>query len=274
MRALRRTTAPVRLVLDAKTAHGQVAKRVGADQDRRYRPTSSSRARTSTRRRDSPGINDDASGVAARAGNRCASWAVQPKVTNAVRFAFWGAQEAGLAVDEIRAAPRSRPAQRHRAVPGLRHASDRRTPATSPSTATSPASPIPTSRRKRACRVGGRRADAGRLPEPRRRAARRHAAGPGRRLQPVPVGGRPRSAASPPGSSQPKTAVQARLWGGQAGVAVRPELPDARRQRRQRQPRRARGDGSGRRVRGGFYAQTIGGVNGVPPQDQRHRGAP
>jgi Zn-dependent M28 family amino/carboxypeptidase len=93
--ALRRTNAAVRLTLDAKGA--TVASR-------------SVVAQTKTGATDnvivagahldsapaSPGINDDATGVAA-----VLETAVQlggsPQVTNAVRFAFWGAHEAGLA---------------------------------------------------------------------------------------------------------------------------------------------------------------------------------
>ena len=91
---LRRTSAPVRLTLDAKAAvikfrnvlaqtktgdpHNVVV--VGAHLDAVPR---------------SPGINDNATGVAAVLES-----AVQlggsPSVTNAVRFAFWGAQEAGV----------------------------------------------------------------------------------------------------------------------------------------------------------------------------------
>lgn len=93
--ALRRTNAAVRLSLDAKgviiTSKSVVAQTktgsadnvimVGAHLD-------SAKA--------SPGINDNATGVAA-----VLETAVQlggsPSVTNAVRFAFWGGQEAGLA---------------------------------------------------------------------------------------------------------------------------------------------------------------------------------
>ncbi len=91
---LRRTSAPVRLTLDAKGAvvksrsvlaqtktgnpHDVVV--VGAHLDSAA---------------DSPGLNDDGSGVAA-----VLETAVQlgssPTVTNAVRFAFWGGQHAGL----------------------------------------------------------------------------------------------------------------------------------------------------------------------------------
>ena len=59
----------------------------------------------------------------------------------------------------------------------------------------------------------------------------------------VPIGG------LTTGWSQRKTEVQARLWGGNAGVAFDPQLPHRPRQHRQPRPRRAVGDGSGARVR-------------------------
>jgi Zn-dependent M28 family amino/carboxypeptidase len=91
---LRRTSAPVRLTLDAKSvvvkfrnvlaqtktgnAHNVVV--AGAHLDAVPR---------------SPGINDNASGVAAVL-ETALQLGASPPVTNAVRFAFWGAEEAGL----------------------------------------------------------------------------------------------------------------------------------------------------------------------------------
>jgi Zn-dependent M28 family amino/carboxypeptidase len=92
---LRRTNAAVRLTLDAQAAtvksrnvvaqtktgdtHNVVV--VGAHLDSVP---------------GSPGINDDASGVAAVL-ETAAQLGNSPEVTNAVRFTFWGSQEAGLA---------------------------------------------------------------------------------------------------------------------------------------------------------------------------------
>ena len=91
---LRRTSAPVQLTLDAKSvivkfrnvlaqtktgnAHNVVV--AGAHLDAVPR---------------SPGINDNASGVAAVL-ETALQLGASPPVTNAVRFAFWGAEEAGL----------------------------------------------------------------------------------------------------------------------------------------------------------------------------------
>jgi Zn-dependent M28 family amino/carboxypeptidase len=92
---LRRTSAPVALVLDAKSElvksrnvlaqtktgaqHHVVV--VGAHLD--SAPSS-------------PGINDDGTGVAAVLATALALGGA-PSITNAVRFAFWGSEEAGLA---------------------------------------------------------------------------------------------------------------------------------------------------------------------------------
>lgn len=90
---LRRTSSPVRLVLDAKagtvrsrnvlaqTKTGDVHRVVVAGAHLDSAP-------------DSPGINADGSGVAAVLATAAALGA-SPDVTNAVRFAFWGAGEAG-----------------------------------------------------------------------------------------------------------------------------------------------------------------------------------
>jgi Zn-dependent M28 family amino/carboxypeptidase len=93
--ALRRTSAAVRLTLDAKGAtvasRSVVAQtKTGATDNVIVAGAHLDSAQAS------PGINDDATGVAA-----VLETAVQlggsPQVTNAVRFAFWGAHEAGLA---------------------------------------------------------------------------------------------------------------------------------------------------------------------------------
>ncbi|HJT92713.1 MAG TPA: M28 family peptidase, partial [Mycobacterium sp.] len=89
--ALRRTNAPVRLVLDSKavmvksrnvvaqtkTGNSQNIVLVGAHLDSV---------------RSSPGINDNGSGVAAVL-ETAAALGSAPQIANAVRFAFWGAEE-------------------------------------------------------------------------------------------------------------------------------------------------------------------------------------
>ena len=81
----------------------------------------------------------------------------------------------------------------------------------------------------------------------------------------VPVGG------MTAGASQTKTTVQARLWGGQAGVWFDPNYQSAR-DTVGNVNREALGVmGSGVAYAVGCYAESIGGVNGVPPHDKRHR---
>jgi Zn-dependent M28 family amino/carboxypeptidase len=81
----------------------------------------------------------------------------------------------------------------------------------------------------------------------------------------VPVGG------MTTGASQPKTALQARLWGGQAGVAFDPNFQSPRDtvDNINRDALAVMGSGVGFAV--GSYAESIGGVNGVPPHNKRHR---
>ncbi|WP_373195613.1 M28 family peptidase [Mycobacterium marinum] len=81
----------------------------------------------------------------------------------------------------------------------------------------------------------------------------------------VPIGG------MTTGASQTKTTVQARLWGGQAGVAFDPEylsvgdtIDNINRQALEVM-------GSGVAFAVGGYAESIRGVNGVTPHDKRHR---
>lgn len=81
----------------------------------------------------------------------------------------------------------------------------------------------------------------------------------------VPIGG------MTTGASQPKTTVQSRLWGGQAGVPFDPNFQGPRdtADNINRDALAVMGSGVGFAV--GSYAQSIGGVNGVPPHDKRHR---
>ncbi|HKI40679.1 MAG TPA: M28 family peptidase, partial [Mycobacterium sp.] len=81
----------------------------------------------------------------------------------------------------------------------------------------------------------------------------------------VPIGG------MTTGSSQTKTIVQARLWGGQAGAPF-----DANYQSLRDTVDNINRDalavmGAGAAFAVGTYAESVGGVNGVPPHDKRHR---
>lgn len=81
----------------------------------------------------------------------------------------------------------------------------------------------------------------------------------------VPIGG------MTTGAAQAKTPVQARLWGGQDGVPYDPNFQSPRDtiDNINREALAVMGSGVGFAV--GSYAESIGGVNGVPPHDKRHR---
>lgn len=81
----------------------------------------------------------------------------------------------------------------------------------------------------------------------------------------VPIGG------LTTGASQTKTTVQARLWGGQAGVAFDPNYLSARDTADNVNREALAVMGSGVAFAAGSYAQSIAGVNGVTPHDKRHR---
>lgn len=92
--ALRRTTAPVKLVLDAETV--RVAFRNVIAQTRTGDPHNVVVAGAHLdSAAGSPGMNDNASGVAAIL-ETAVKLGGSPKVTNAVRFTFFGAGSAGL----------------------------------------------------------------------------------------------------------------------------------------------------------------------------------
>jgi Zn-dependent M28 family amino/carboxypeptidase len=90
---LRRTTSPVQLVLDAKAASVKVRNVVAQTKTGDAHNVIVAGAHLGSAP-NSPGMNDDGSGVAA-----VLETAVQlggsPSVANAVRFAFWGSDESG-----------------------------------------------------------------------------------------------------------------------------------------------------------------------------------
>ncbi|OBF10942.1 M28 family peptidase [Mycobacterium sp. 852002-10029_SCH5224772] len=81
----------------------------------------------------------------------------------------------------------------------------------------------------------------------------------------VPIGG------LTTGASQTKTTVQARLWGGQAGAPFDPNFQGPRDTVDNVNPDALAIMGSGVGFAVGSYAESIGGVNGVPSHDKRHR---
>ena len=96
--ALRRTNAPVRLVLDSKPVMVKSRNVVAQTKTGDTKNVVLAGAHLDSIRA-SPGINDNGSGVAALLETASALGA-QPQIANAVRFAFWGSEDRG--VDEIR----------------------------------------------------------------------------------------------------------------------------------------------------------------------------
>jgi Zn-dependent M28 family amino/carboxypeptidase len=270
--ALRRTNAPVRLVLDSKplmvksrnvvaqtkTGNTQNVVVVGAHLDSGPR---------------SPGINDNGSGVAAVLQTATALGS-QPRITNAVRFAFWGAQENG--VDGSTKYVRGLNADQLNDIALYLNVDIVGSPNAGYFTydgdqSATPNPEIP-SRDVPAGSAGIERTLAGYL----NLAGVRPADLPLAKTTDdnpflsagVPIGG------ITTGSSQRKTEVQARLWGGQAGVAFDPEYqtPGDIIDKVDRHALAVMGMAVGFAV--GTYAQSLEGVNGVPPRDQRHRHTP
>lgn len=93
--ALRRTTSPVRLVLDGEPVMKKTRNLVAQTKtgDARNVVVAGAHLDSSTA---SPGINDDGTGIAALL-ETAAALGSQPPVTNAVRFVFWASEENGLA---------------------------------------------------------------------------------------------------------------------------------------------------------------------------------
>lgn len=81
----------------------------------------------------------------------------------------------------------------------------------------------------------------------------------------VPIGG------MTTGALQMKTTVQARLWGGRAGAPFDPNYRSPRDTLENLNRQALAVMGSGVAFAVGSYAESIGGVNGVPPHAKRHR---
>lgn len=268
--ALRRTDAPVTLVLDnepvmttsrnviAQTRSGDSGNvvAVGAHLDSV---------------RSGPGINDNGSGVAAVL-ETALQLGPEPAAGNAVRFAFWGSEE--ISTDGSTNYVRSLTGEQLDdialylnfdmiASPNAGYFTDDGDQSAQPGpeidAAPDGSAGIERTLAGRLNLAGVRPADVplGRNTD----YAPFLAAG-------IPIGG------LTTGSSQPKTQVQKRLWGGRAGVAFDPGYHTGR----------DTIDNVDRDALGimaaavafavGTYAQSTDGVNGVPPRDQRHRRTP
>jgi Zn-dependent M28 family amino/carboxypeptidase len=267
--ALARDTAPIRLVLDAEnikiTSRNVLAQTetgsthdvivVGAHLDGP---------------RDGPGINDDGTGVAAVLETALQLGPLAP-VNNAVRFVFWGADEDGLngVMDYVFGMDRDQlndiAMYLNFTMIGSSNAgfftedgdqSGLPAPGIAPGDVPEGSAGIERTLGAYLSMAGKRPADM-----PLSTWADYHpfmVAG-------VPIGG------MTAGASQPKTTVQARLWGGQAGVPFDPNYHGPRDTIDAVNREALAVMGSGAAFAVGTYAESIGGVNGVPPHDKRHR---
>jgi Zn-dependent M28 family amino/carboxypeptidase len=267
--ALARTTAPVRLVLDTetikitsrnvlaqtKTGSANDVVMVGAHLDSP---------------RGGPGINDDGSGVAAVLETALQLGPLAP-VNNAVRFAFWGAEEDGLngAMDYVFGLDND---QLNNIALYLNFdmlGSQNAGFFTDDGDQSGPPGPGVASSDVPEGSAGIERTLSGYL----NLAGKRPADMPLNTrtdyhpfmVAGVPIGG------MTAGASQTKTTVQARLWGGQAGIPFDPNYQSVRDTVDNINREALAVMGSGVAYAVGSYAESIGGVNGVPAHDKRHR---
>jgi Zn-dependent M28 family amino/carboxypeptidase len=267
--ALARATAPVRLVLDAenikitsrnvlaqtKTGSPHEVVMVGAHLDSP---------------RGGPGINDNGSGVAA-----VLETALQlgplPPVNNAVRFVFWGADEDGFngVMDYVFGLDRDQlndiALYLDFTVLGSPNAgffTDDGDQSGPPGLGVA-SGDVPEGSAGIERTLSGYLNLAGRRPADMPLGTRTD-------YHPFMVAGVPIGGITA-GASQTKTTVQARLWGGQPGVLFDPNYQSARDTVDNINREALAVMGSGVAFAVGYYGESIGGVNGVPPHDKRHR---
>jgi hypothetical protein len=270
--ALRRTNTPVVLTLDAEASMVKSRNVVAQTKTGDTHNVVVAGAHLDSFA-ESPGINDDGSGVAALL-ETAAALGAQPKTTNAVRFGFWGSEEAVLAgstkyvegldrdqLDDIAlylnfdmlGSPNA----------GFFTYDGDQSGQPNPDV---PAKTVP------AGSAGIERTLAGYLNLAGIRPADMPL-GKASDYSPflnagVPIGG------VTTGASQRKSEVQERLWGGTAGVAFdrNNHLPSDTVDNVSRDALAVTGPGVAFAV--GTYAQSIEGPNGVPTREQRRRHTP
>ncbi|MDR3654611.1 MAG: M28 family peptidase [Mycobacterium sp.] len=267
--ALAGATGPIRLVLDAQNI--TISSRNVLAQTRTGSPHEVVMVGAHLDSpRGSPGINDDGSGVAAVLETALQLGPLAP-VNNAVRFVFWGAEEDGLngAMDYVFGMDSDQLNDIALYLDFTMLGSPNAGFFTDDGDQSGPPSPgvssgdVPEGSAGIERTLGGYLYAAGKRPAdmPLTTRADYHpfmVAG-------VPIGG------MTTGSSQTKTIVQARLWGGQAGAPF-----DANYQSLRDTVDNINRDalavmGAGAAFAVGTYAESVGGVNGVPPHDKRHR---
>ncbi len=266
--ALRRTKAQVRLVLDSKPVMVKSRNIVAQTKTGDTKNVVLAGAHLDSSAR-SPGINDNGSGVAALLETASALGA-EPRLTNAVRFVFWGSESEGPT----------------KYVRGLARDLDDVAMYLSVNMIGSPNAGYFTYDGDQSGQpnpeIPVQSVPAGSAGVERTLAGYLNLAGVRPADMPlssttdygpflatgIPVGG------LTAGSSQRKTEVQARLWGGRAGTAFDPNYHTARDNidNIDRQALSVMGQAVAFAI--GTYAQSVEGVNGVPPRDQRHRRTP
>ncbi len=267
--ALAQATTPVRLVLDTETV--AIKSRNILAQTKTGAPNEVVMVGAHLDSpRDSPGINDGGSGVAAVLETALQLGPVPP-VTNAVRFAFWGAEEEGLngstdyvlglGIDQLNdIALYLNFDMLGSANAGFFTDDGDQSGPPGPGVASSD---VPEGSGGIERTLAGYLNLAGKRPAdmPLNTRSGYHpflVAG-------VPIGG------MTTGASQTKTTVQARLWGGQPGVWFDPNYQSPRDTVEVIDREALAIMGSGVAFAVGTYAESIGGVNGVTPHDKRHR---
>ncbi|HEX2284328.1 MAG TPA: M28 family peptidase [Mycobacterium sp.] len=270
--ALRRTNAPVRLVLDSKPVMTKSRNVVAQTKTGDTNNVVVVGAHLDSAP-GSPGINNNGTGVAAVL-ETAAALGSQPQLDNAVRFAFWGSEENALqgSTKYVRGLDRDQLDDIALYLDFDMLGSPNAGYFTYDGDQSGQANPDIPLRAVPAGSAGIERTLAGHLNLTGVRPADMPlttnadyyaflAAG-------VPIGG------LTTGSSQRKTEVQARLWGGRAGVAFDPNdrLPRDTIDNVDREALSAMGSAVAFAV--ATYAQSVEGVNGVPARDQRNRNAP
>jgi Zn-dependent M28 family amino/carboxypeptidase len=270
--ALRRTRAPVRLTLDSKALMVKSRNVVAQTKTGDARNVVVVGAHLDSVAAG-PGINDNGSGVAAVLQS-AVELGSQPQVTNAVRFAFWGAEETGLEGSTKYLAGLDRDQLNDIALylnfdmlgspnAGFFTYDGDQSGQPNPDI---PAASVP------AGSAGIERTLAGYLNLAGRRPADMPL-GRGTDYSPFLVAGIPIGGMTT-GAAHQKTEVQARLWGGRAGVVFDPNYHGPRDtiDNVNRDALAVMGPAVAFAV--GTYAQSVEGVNGVPPRDQRNRSTP
>lgn len=269
--ALRRTSAPVRLTLDRKPVMKKTRNIVAQTKTGDARNVVLAGAHIDSSAA-SPGVNDDGTGIAALL-ETAGALGSQPRVANAVRFVFWASEENGLAGPTKYVQGLSPDEVRDIALylgfdmlgsPNAGYFTYDGDQSAQPNPEIS-AQSVPTGS------AGIERTLAGYL----NTAGVRPADMPLSQFTDyypfleagVPIGG------LTAGSSQRKTEIQARLWGGRPGVPFDPNYRTKRDtvENVNRDALSVMGPAVAYAV--ATYARSVDGVNGVPPRDQRQRAA-